>query len=782
MERRVRFTGKSDMKFINGNWMIADGITPLFAAGIFDYDKTEDSVTLYCPTRPIPFRQASIGLPLITYKVTSPLDDVIKVTMKHLDGIEDHGPNFQINESPGTVAIEEGEKTISFTAGKLTMKAVLDQPFSITYSDGEHKLTSTGSRSFGQMKDRDCQSYMTEQLSLSVGEMVYGFGEKFTPFVKNGQVIDVWNMDGGSGTWQAYKNIPMYITNKGYGIFVNDPGKVSFEVESQRNFTVSFSVPGEKLEYFIIYGKTPKEILYKYTALTGRPPLVPAWSMGLWLSTSFTTNYDEETVTSFIQGMEDRNLPLRVFHFDCFWMKEFQWCNFEWDERVFPNPEAMLSRLKARNLKICVWMNSYIGQRSPLFEEGKKNGYLLKRPDGNVWQDDDWQAGRALVDFTNPAACEWFASKLENLMRMGVDAFKTDFGERIPTDVVYYDGSDPYKMHNYYTYLYNKVVFDAIKKVKGEREAIVFARSATVGGQAFPVHWGGDCFSDYQAMAESLRAGLSLGLTGFGYWSHDIGGFEATSTPDIYKRWVAFGLLSSHSRLHGSGSYRVPWNYDDEAVEVLRFFTNLKMSLMPYLYGTAVQARDCGLPMARAMLLEFPEDHACFTLDRQYMLGDNLLVAPVFSDQGEVSYYLPHGTWTNIISNEAYAGGGWITETHGYCSLPLMARAGSILPVGVRNDVPDYDYVQDVTFHIFAPDGDKAFERTVYDTDGEAGCKLSVVYTGRTATFKYEGGKPYSILLRGAKDAKVSGAKAQATELGLELIPEQNASEIKAEF
>ncbi|HEX5691126.1 MAG TPA: alpha-xylosidase, partial [Roseiflexaceae bacterium] len=333
------------------------------------------------------------------------------------------------------------------------------------------------------------------------------------------------------------------------------------------------------------------------------------------LTTSFTTNYDEATVTSFIQGMADRDLPLHVFHFDCFWMKEFHWVNFEWDTRVFPDPQAMLQRLKARGLRICVWINPYIAQRSAMFDEGMEHGYLVKLPDGDVWQWDRWQAGMALVDFTNPDACRWFGDKLRALIDMGVDSFKTDFGERIPTEVVYFDGADPVKMHNYYAYLYNKVVFEVLEERLGVGQAAVFARSATAGGQKFPVHWGGDSTATFESMAESLRGGLSLCLSGFGFWSHDIGGFEHTASADVYKRWCAFGLLSSHSRLHGSQSYRVPWLFDEEAVDVLRFFTRLKCRLMPYLFAAAVEAHASGVPMMRAMLLEFPDDPACDFVD-----------------------------------------------------------------------------------------------------------------------------------------------------------------------
>ena len=260
------------------------------------------------------------------------------------------------------------------------------------------------------------------------------------------------------------------------------------------------------------------------------------------------------------------------------------------------------------------------------------------------------------------------------LLDMGVDCFKTDFGERIPTAVRYFDGSDPERMHNYYSYLYNQNVFDLLRRVKGAGEAVLFARAATTGGQQFPVHWSGDNSSTYPSMAETLRGGLSLGLSGFGYWSHDISGFNDTATPDLYKRWVAFGLLSSHSRLHGASSARMPWLFDDEATDVLRFFSRLKTHLMPYLSDMALEAHEHGIPMLRAMVLEFPDDLTCRALDMQYMLGEALLVAPIFSEDGEVSYYLPDGEWRNLLTGETVSGGGWRQETHGYLSLPLWVH------------------------------------------------------------------------------------------------------------
>lgn len=724
------------MKFRDGYWGLKENVKLLNPVEIRDLEASSSSLTLYATCKKTNHRGDTLNAPMITTVFSSPMDDVIHVRSFHFKGVLDRGPRFNLASDRVSVPLPEGSSSASFYAGSLKIRTNGLGPWGVDVYFKEKLLTSlVGKHSGYVVLDRDGKKdrYMSQHLSLSVGETVYGLGERFTPFVKNGQVVDIWNEDGGTSSEQAYKNIPFYITSQGYGVLVANPGKVSFEVASEVVTSVQFSVPGEVLDYYIIGGDTLKDVLRNYALLAGKPALPPAWSFGLWLTTSFTTSYDEKTVNSFIDGMAQRDIPLSVFHFDCFWMKEFQWVDFQWDAEQFPEPEAMLKRLKARGLRICVWINPYIAQKSRLFDEAMEKGYLVKNADGNVWQWDRWQAGMGLVDFTNAGAVSWFQAQLKKLLDMGVDTFKTDFGERIPTQVVYHDGSDPEKLHNYYTYLYNKSVFDVLEREKGKNNALVFARSATVGSQQFPVHWGGDCSATYESMAETLRGGLSIALSGFAFWSHDIGGFEGTATADLFKRWVAFGLLSSHSRLHGNESYRVPWHFDDEASDVLRFFVKQKNRLMPYLFGHANVATQEGLPLMRPMVLEFPDDPACAFLDRQYMLGDSLLVAPIFSDSGEVSYYLPPGVWTNFISGERIVGGSWRKERHDYFSLPLMVRPHSVIPLGLEDAKPDYDYTEHPVFHVFELEDGQELTSTVY-YEGEAyneGGEKRVVFTIR---------------------------------------------------
>ncbi len=731
------------MKFNLGEWRMKPGVTTYNCEQIRDVRLSPDGTVLSLFVVPYRKDERSMDGPAQELTITAPQPDMIRLQAVHFKGDRRKYPKFDLDGQKCPLGFQEQGNVLTVTSGDTRLVIQKKAPCAFTYYYQDRKLTNIGSRYGSAMLSYIAAPegpYMRAQLQVDVGEKLYGLGERFTPFVKNGQTVEMWNEDGGTSSEISYKNIPFYLSNRSYGVLVNEAGPVSFEVCSEAVTKVQFSVPGQRLDFIVIGAPDRKGVLRRYTALTGRPALPPAWTFGLWLTSSFTTSYDEATVNSFVDGMAQRDIPLSVFHFDCFWMRENEWCGFEWDKDMFPDVEGMLQRMHDKGLKICVWINPYLGQKSAAFDEAAEKGYLLKTANGDIWQWDLWQAGLAVVDFTNPDAVAWYKGKLRGLMAQGVDCFKTDFGERIPTDVVYHDGSDPVWMHNYYPYLYNKAVFEVIQEVKGEDEAVLFARSATVGGQKFPVHWGGDCNSTYVSMSESLRGGLSLCLSGFGYWSHDIGGFEGTATPDLYKRWLAFGLLSSHSRLHGSTSYRVPWLFGDEAVQVCRAFSKLKNTLMPYLYAQAVQTHETGVPMMRAMLLEF-DDLGCEDCDRQYMLGDALLVAPVMREDGVVDYYLPAGKWTHLLRGETVQGGGWRREQYDFFSLPLFVRENTILPVGSCDSRPDYDYAADLTLRLYYLSDGAQVERDICDVHGAVVLRVKAVRAGGAIRVELRGAK-----------------------------------------
>lgn len=786
------------MKVADGFWLSKKGYEVNYASQAYKVETTENAIKVLATPYTVMNRGMTLGGPNLEITYSSTCENTIKVHIDHYRGGLDNIPRFELNEDPNfKPVINRSEDSVELISGdtKVVIRIADDWDVQFYYKDrhltgGAWRSTSiihenqfhANARMELQEDDQDFnypqdsnRTYIREQLKTDIGECIYGFGEKFTPFVKNGQVVEIWNSDGGTCSDQSYKNIPFYVSSKSYGVFVNSSDKVSFEVNSDTVSKVTFTQPGEELEYFIIGGENLEDVLKHYTDLTGKPSLPPAYTFGLWLSTSFTTSYDEETVTSFIDGMKDRKIPLQVFHFDCFWMKEYEWCNFEWDKDMFPDPEGLLKRLHDRGLEICVWINSYVGQQSKLFDIGKEKGYFIKNLDGSVYQSDMWQPGMAIVDFTNPEACEWFKGLLKKLFDMGVNNIKTDFGERIPTKVKYFNGKDPIKMHNYYTYLYNKCVFEALEEYYGKDKACLFARSATVGGQKFPVHWGGDCYAEYSAMSETLRGGLSLCSSGFGFFSHDMGGFEATAPADVYKRWCAFGLLSTHSRLHGSTSYRVPWVYDEdgdtEACDVLRHYTVLKGRLMPYLWAQANKTHTEGVPMMRSMIIAFSDDTACKYLDQQYMLGDNLCIVPVMNEEGIAEFYVPdNGTWTDIQSGETYEGGKYYTRKCDYFQTPILARPNSIVTYG-NFDAEDkmtvvYDYLQDAEAVVYGLEDGKTAQATIFDSESNKITDITATRNGNVITVSYAAtDKSFKVTAEG----KTVEAKAGSTSVEITL-------------
>lgn len=693
------------MKFSDGYWMDRRGWTVDKARQMrgLTIDTATSSASFLAPVKTIHTRGDTLNTGAFDVRVAAVAEGVVKVTVERWKGRGRNGPDFDIevaDDFAGRVHSSGG--TTSVRAGDLEVLLPTSPGWGFEVLSGTRPLTSCPERSIGLAVSPDGQRHTYVQLQMQPGERIHGLGERFGAFSKNGQSIDIWNEDGGTASDQAYKNVPFYVSTAGYGLLVLDSGDVSFEVASEVVSRLQFSVTGDRLEFLLIDGPDPKDVLRRYTSLTGRPARVPAWSYGTWLTTSFTTSYDEKTVMSFVEGMAQRGLPLSCFHFDSFWMREFHWCDFIWDPVAFPDPAGFLSRLKSRGLRVCVWLNPYIAQASRLWEEGAEKGYLLRTSDGGTWQTDLWQAGMSLVDFTNPDAVEWFKDQLRALLDIGVDSFKTDFGERIPvTGIQWSDGSDPVRMHNMYAQLYNRAAFEVLEEARGTGEAILFARSATAGGQSMPVHWGGDSESTFPSMGETLRGGLSLAMSGFGYWSHDIGGFEGTPDAAVFKRWTAFGMLGSHSRFHGSDSVRVPWAFDEDAVDVAREFTHLKMRLMPHLGAAAREAVGSGVPIMRPMVLEFPGDRATFDIDTQYMLGPSLLVAPVFTAAGDVDLYLPEGRWTSLFTGDVVDGSRWVHEVHDFHSLPLLVRPDTVLAWGAVEDRPDYDWADGVTLRMF---------------------------------------------------------------------------------
>jgi alpha-D-xyloside xylohydrolase len=559
----------------------------------------------------------------------------------------------------------------------------------------------------GFAKDGENITSCVHSFHLHPDEHLYGLGEKFTRLDKVGQKIISWNVDAlGSTSERSHKNIPILLSSRGYGIFINSYERIVWELGTVTCQSYIFSVSGDHLDVYLIFGPKLSVILKRYVDLCGHAALPPKWSFGLWLSS--TGQYrDQAAMEKLVNGLKDHQIPADVIHLDTWWMRWRKYCDFQWDDRAFPDHQNFIKKLHQQDLKLSLWMQPYISIESELFEIGKRLNYFVKRADGEVYVIDyglslaprpdgiirtaglheGWNAPVAIIDLTNPAALQWFQDLMRPVLREGVDAFKTDFGEDIPENSVFNNGQSGKSMHNLYALLYNQAVYEVIRQEKGY--GLVWSRSAFTGSQRYPVCWSGDPAADWDSLAATIRGGLSIGMSGIPFWSHDIGGYRGMPSAELYVRWLQFGLFSSHSRLHGD-SPREPWYFGEKILKISRKFIVLRYQLFPYIFSTAYEATRNGLPVIQAMPLSFPNDLNIHDKDLQYMFGPSLLVAPVYRPDNRRAVYLPSGRWIDFFSLKEYQGPLNLNLKVPLERLPIFIRGGAILPLMKQTDrIPD---------------------------------------------------------------------------------------------
>lgn len=533
------------------------------------------------------------------------------------------------------------------------------------------------------LSQRGGETAAFEAIELEQDEVIYGLGERFDSITRNGRLVDFRNKDAvGTTSRRTYINIPFYLSTKGYGIFLNSSAPTDWQIATLDLGAVQFAVLDGQMDYFVIAGPTPKEILQGYCFLTGFSKLPPLWSFGLWMSRNSYTSW--QIVDQIAKEVRDHDIPCDVLHLDTAWFKEDWNCDLKFSEERFPDPEEHIRKLNEQGFKISLWQYNFIPPRenNTHYHEAVDNGYLARSRDGKPYQLPETCQGSwtddVIVDFSNPEARKWYGDKIRHLMDLGASVIKTDFGEGIPEDAVYQNIEGKY-FHNLYTLVYNSTVFQASK------EDIVWARSGTAGSQRFPLHWGGDSQCTFEALAGTLRGALSVGMSGIPFFSHDIGGFIGAPDDELYVRWAQLGLFSSHSRCHGAGdhTHREPWYYSNEALEIFRFYDKLRYSLMPYIYEQAKRCTKTGLPMMRALYLEYPEDRNVRYLDDEYLFGDDLLIAPVLKPLRKSrtrSVYLPKGTWFDYFTKEKIVSPGMYIEREiDLKTMPIYVKEGAVL-------------------------------------------------------------------------------------------------------
>jgi len=594
---------------------------------------------------------------------------------------------YRYQSSYGTVIIKKYPWRVELydAKGKLLTRT-------INISDGAETFTPLLPFSFVR-RAADYTTSMAAVFALAPDEKIFGCGESFKEFDKRGQKVVLWADDAnGTQNETMYKPVPFFLSSRGYGVFMHTSSPITCDFGKYYSGNYSLMMGDDEADLFIFLGK-PKEVLNEYTSLTGKSPMPPLWSFGFWMSR--ITYFSEKEGREVASKLRENRIPSDVIHFDTGWFETDWRCDYQFSKTRFQDAAKMMADFKKMGLHTCLWQLPYFVPQNQLFPEIIANDLFVKDRKGNLPYED------AVLDFSNPAAVKWYQDKIAGLLKQGVDVIKVDFGEAAPAEGLYHSGRTGFYEHNLYPLRYNKAVAEITKQVTGE--TIIWGRSAWAGSQRYPVHWGGDAANTNTAMAATLRGGLSLGLCGFSFWSHDIGGFVQKKPVDLYRRWTPFGMLTSHTRSHGAPPTE-PWEYGKEFLDGFRRADEMKYRLMPYIYAQAKDCTERGLPMVRALFVEYPDDPGSWEVDNQYLFGSDLLVAPLFEEVSCRDVYLPPGQWIDYQTGKLYDG-GWHNIAAGEIPIVLLVKEGSVIPhIKLAQSTNQMDWSQ-LELVIYALDG-----------------------------------------------------------------------------
>ncbi len=658
-------------------------------------------------------------------------DSIIRIRYKEAEKVNNNENPMVIGrfEGPSKLKIKKGSKQILITTGQIFFSIRL-KPFRIEiFTLNNVKLCGISGLEKNNFNNWDafgtaiCYSKKNnspigvEKFDLHPHEAIYGFGEQFTRLNKVGQTLDLIMKEAlGTTSPRSYKNTPFFVSTKGYGVFFNHSCPMTVWVGSMSATDVQVAVEDDFLDYYVILGNI-KEILSQYTDITGKGVLPPKWTFGYWQS-KISYKSAEETL-KVATKLRENEIPCDVIHIDTHWFKKDWYCDLEFDKERFADPKKLFEELYKMGFKVSLWQLPYIPEGSKYYEELKSVDGFVKTKEGEIYDTgicmvQGFKGVSACIDFTNPKAVEVYQKWIGKLLKLGIKVIKTDFGESAPLDGVYYDRTPGHRMHNLYPLLYNKAACQITKEMTGG--ICMWSRSAWAGNQRYPVHWGGDSTSNWANIIPQLEGGLSFGLSGYQFWSQDIGGFAGLTIGKLLIRWMQLGLFHSHSRIHGMGKREI-YKFRPNIMRICRDYIQLRYQLLPYIYGSAFDCVEKSLPMTRALVIEFQDDPNVWNISNEFMFGDNLLVAPITDDTNTREIYFPKGVWTDWWNGERIKGGKWINVEVDIETLPLYIREGGIIPIGPVMNYVDEIETDEIELRIgkFEGDGKSTFMVPVKD-------------------------------------------------------------------
>ena len=691
-------TGKGKVKYLRHNYTTRQAFNNMLA-GLDPVRPNEFPTTEYSGSPEHPFSIEFVSAKTFRIKMTSgPQFRPQEESLMLVDGKANVDP-----QSWKYSKTDEGH-TYKSEFGKIVIK---EKPWHIYVYDAQGKLltgtvhksdvsnTFTPVMPFSYVRRaEDYSRSMDAVFALSPNEKIYGCGESFKEFDKRGSKVVLWTDDAnGVQNETMYKPIPFYLSSRGYGVFMHHSTPITCDFGKYFDAANSMMIGDDELDLFVFLGE-PKDILDEYTDLTGKSPMPPLWSFGFWMSR--ITYFSEEDGRAVVKNLRDNKIPSDVIHFDTGWFGVDWRADYKFPTDRFPNAKKMIKDFDKDGIKVCLWQLPYFTPENTLFSELIENDLVVRDRKGNIPYED------AVPDLTNPAAVKWYQDKIRNLMELGVGAIKVDFGEAAPANGIYSNGRTGFYEHNMFPLRYNKAIADVTEEVTGY--PFIWARSTWAGSQRYPVHWGGDAATTNTAMAATLRGGLSIGLSGFTFWSHDIGGFVTAAPEDVYRRWTPFGMLTSHVRSHGNPPTE-PWEYGDNFMNAFRKADNMRYELMPYIYSQAKHSSEKGLPMLRALFIEYPDDPGAWLVDDQYLFGSDILVAPLMENGTKRNVYLPgNGNWYDYQTGKKY-GSGWNEIEVGEVPIVMLVKEGCAIPnIELAQSTKDMDWTK-ISFKVFEKEG-----------------------------------------------------------------------------